>query len=147
MGYQGNDIPNQDLNDAQERKLGYGYGVDGIPLKGDLPQDPKSSTTPNRDDADFNVKGDLESDYARDYFDAEGERLADPLTDRRVVGQEANETWSEGIGDEANLEMEAMDKDFPDDQALPEMGMIELIEEPTAEQLDPNSSDRYITEE
>jgi hypothetical protein len=147
MGYQGSDIPNQDTAGAAERLLGYSNGIEGIPLEGDLPLDPKSSATPNREDADFNAKGDLESDYAEDYFDAEEERLGDPLADQRVVATNDPEKWSEGVEDEANLELADLDKDFPDDQALPEMGRIELIEKPTAEQLDPSSSDRYITEE
>lgn len=147
MGYQGSDIPNQDQAGAAEHLLGYSYGIDGIPLEGDIPQDVKSSATPNREDADFNVMGDLEADYAVDYFDAEEQRLGDLMEDKRAVPNVDPNVWSEGIDDEANPGLQMLEQDFPDQEALPEMGKIELIEEPTPEQLDPLSSDRYITEE
>lgn len=145
MDYQGSE--NQDHASAAEHLLGYSHGITGIPLQGDTTQDLKSSATPNREDGDFNVAGDLESDYAVDYFDAEEQRLGDLMADKRDVPNEDPNHWSDGIDDEANPGLEALESDFPDDQALPEMGKIELIEEPTPEQLDPASSDRYITEE
>jgi hypothetical protein len=149
MGYQGSDIPNQET--GGEHLLGTGYSIEGIPLEDDMPQLEKTSATPNRDDTDFNVQGDLESDYAVDYFDAEEDRLGDPLEANQPDNEriEADERWSEGINDEANemLEEYELAGDQIDENALPEMGPIDVIEKPTLEQLDPSTSDRYITED
>lgn len=145
MGYSGSDIPNQDSS-AKEHLLGYGHGIEGIPLEDDMPQLEKTSVTPNRDDTDFNVAGDLESDYAVDYFDAEEERLGDPLDANTPI--EADETWSEGVEDEANLELANLEDEMVDPNvALPEMGEPDVVETPTPEQLDPTTSERYIDED
>jgi hypothetical protein len=124
MGYQGSDIPNQDR--GGEHLPDTGYSIEGL-------------------------KGDLESDYAAEYFDAEEDRLGDPLEANQPDNEriEADERWSEGINDEANemLEEYEMAGDQIDENALPEMGPIDLIEKPTLEQLDPSTSDRYITED
>lgn len=142
-----NRVPDQDRAGAQQRQVGYGYGVNGIPLGEQMPQDAKRSVTPNREDVDFNPNGDLDSNYAEDYFDAEEKRLPGAFEERREVPSEDPNAWSPGLADEQNAEFEALDRDFPDDQALPEMGIIEIIEKPEPEQLNAESSDRYLTEE
>lgn len=134
----GGDAPNQ--GGPGKPQLGYGNNIDGIPLQGDMPQT-ESSAVPNRTDADFNAKGDLESDYPVDYFDAEENRLGDPI--RGALG---DERWSDGVQDEENLEFAEQNDDVDDEFGLPEMGPIDLIEMPTPQQLDPSSSDRYLQE-
>lgn len=142
MAYQGGNALNQ--GDAGDRQEGYGNNIEGIPLDGELPQT-ESSADPDRAELDFTEKGDLESDYARDYFDAEEERLGDPIAESS--GKKTDESWSPGIEDEENMEFAEQTGDIDDDaEGLPEMGPIDVVEKPTPEQLDPASSDRYLTE-
>jgi hypothetical protein len=130
-------------SDLEIQRLGTGYELDGVPLDELTPEPPE----PNRaDSANFSPVSDDDDDseYARDYFDdADRERIADPIAESQG---RSDERWSEGIEDEANPVFAEQNDDVDDENSLPEMGPIDVIEVPTPEQLDPNSSDRYLSE-
>lgn len=87
-----------------------------------------------------------EATKAQHYFNADEERLGDPIVDYSI--KKADVRWSEGVEDEENLELADADQEdaLSEHTALPEMLPIDLVESPTPEQLDGKSSQRYLTE-
>lgn len=121
---------------------GYSNNIDGIPLpgSGDMPQI-QSSAAPNREDTpDFTEKGEPESDYPNDYFDAEEERLGDPLAPYEANKDDSR--WSEGIEDEENLELEK-NEDTSGEGVFPETQPLH-VEGRSDEQTDEEFSGRQL---
>lgn len=102
----------------------YGDNIEGIPLKGDLPQ-VKGSAVPNRDESFTlaNPQGEQEP-YTVDYFDAETAELGDPKAP--YVADKEDEQWSAGLADEENsgdesfeaLDAESVEAMYPETQPL-----------------------------
>lgn len=136
MTFPGDNRLGSDANDAHD--------IEEIPAEENLTAE--SSALTGEEDARIDALYDSESRPATiDYLNSEDKPQPSPR-DLDAGSVTADEEWSVGIEDEENQAL--FDVNEPDSpSALPEMGTIDLVETPSDQQLDPSSSDRYITED
>lgn len=101
------------------REKGKAMEVSGIPLSGTISQVENPSVEPNRDEPRnaFREDSDTDESYTHDYIRDEEERLGNLAGG--YVANKADETWSDGLRDEAN-EPDLFDGEgmFPEIQPL-----------------------------